>query len=252
MNDKLNKEHISIMLTHHIRPEYARRSVVLRTSISSLIASTRHLPTEIIVVDNGGSIEDSEYLLNLADKGEITTYIRNKDNLHWAYAWEQAYKLTTGKYLVFTSNDLLFSQGWLENCIRILKNHEGEKYFATPFLDFSHKGRIFERPSLEDARVNTRAGSNCIVIDRDLYNKLGRFIYHPIGGTYWYDRVNKELGYHVLIPKENYVVDLGLKDGFIHILYGGHVERIKDSHVDKILTNGDVIHFEEDIDRNIK
>lgn len=241
-------EHISIILTHHASPAYADRSAMMRVSVKSLIETTKHLPCEIIVVDNGGSLEDSRYLLDLADEGQITTYIRNKDNLHWSYAWEQAYKMATGQYLVFTCNDLLFEDGWLDQSLKILKHHKGEKYFVTPYLDQSHKGRRFELPDLPDARVNTRSGSNCVVIDRETYDKVGRFPFHIIGGTHWYDRVIKKLDYRVLIPKENYVFDLGFKNGFVHNLVGGHTEWFKDIHMDKVLTNGEHIHFEEEVE----
>lgn len=239
-------EHISIILTHHASPAYADRSKIMRKSIASLIATTKDLPCEIIVVDNGGSFEDSEFLLKLADEGEITTYIRNKDNLLWSYAWEQAYRLATGEYLVFTCNDIFFQEGWLHQCLKILKNHKGEKYFVTPYLDQSHQGRRFELPDLEDARVNNRSGSNCIIIDRETYEKVGRFPFHIIGGSHWYDKVVGELGYRVLIPKKNYIIDLGFKNGFVHKLVGGHAEWFKDVHMDKVLTDGTHIHFEED------
>lgn len=241
-------DHVSIILTHHIRPEYEFRSRMMRESIKSLIATTKDTPCEITVVDNGGSLEDSKFLVELADQGLITTYIRNKDNLHWAYAWDQAYKLSTGKYLVFTCNDILFAPGWLEECLKILKNHKGEKYFVTPYLDQSHKGRRFELPDIEDARVNTRSGSNCIIIDRETYDKLGRFPYHHVGGTHWYNKVIRKLGYKVLIPKENMIFDLGFKFGFVHLLAGGHVEALEATHMDKVLTNGEVVHFEEKVE----
>ena len=239
-------EHISIILTHHASPAYADRSMIMRKSIRSLINTTKDLPCEIIVIDNGGSLEDSEFILKLVDSGEITTYIRNKDNMLWSYAWDQAYKISSGEYLVFTCNDILFQEGWLKECLKILKNHKGEKYFVTPYLDQSHFGRRFELPDIEDARVNNRSGSNCIIIDRETYEKVGRFSYHVVGGSLWYDRVIGKEGYRVLIPKRNYISDLGFKNGFVHKLVGGHTEWFKDVHMDKILTNGEHIHFEEE------
>lgn len=239
-------EHISIILTHHASPAYADRSRIMQVSIKSLIDTTKNLPCEITVVDNGGSLEDSEFLLKLVDEGSITTYIRNKDNMLWSYAWDQAYKLSSGEYLVFTCNDILFEEGWLTESLKILKNHKGEKYFVTPYLDLSHKGRKFELPDIEDARVNNRSGSNCIIIDRETYEKVGRFAYDIIGGSHWYDRVVTKGGYRVLIPKQNYIVDLGFKNGFVHRLVGGHTEWFKDIHMDKVLTNGEHIHFEEE------
>ena len=72
------------------------RSELARKSIQSLIDTTKNVLGEIIVVDNGGSLEDSKYFLEKAEKKEIQHYIRNADNLWFGYARNQAVKISNG------------------------------------------------------------------------------------------------------------------------------------------------------------
>jgi len=60
-----------------------------------------------IVIDNGGSLEDSEWILGEVESGNVTHYVRNYDNLWFGYARNQGYKLAEGKYIFTTDNDII-------------------------------------------------------------------------------------------------------------------------------------------------
>ena len=140
------------------------RSLLLRKCIESILAHTDY-PAELIVADNGGSPDDSEYLLGLAREGRIT-HVRFPQNLHFAFAWNQCAKLATGQYLSFICNDVEVAPNWLSECMRILAEHD-DKLIATPFVTYDK--RRFNVVQENGDRFNIRAGSNCLVLKRELF-----------------------------------------------------------------------------------
>src|SRR3990167_5559902 len=124
---------ISILLCHWAMND--SRSVLMRECVESIIETAPE--SEIIVTDNGGSLADSTFLLNLCEEKKIACYIRNRNNMSYAFAWNHAAKIASGEYLVFTSNDIVFQKGWLA-CIDFLEAHPG-KLLATPlWIDHTH------------------------------------------------------------------------------------------------------------------
>src|SRR3972149_6170603 len=106
--------HVSIVVCHYGKiddfGELAagknppKRSDLLRTCVESIIHNTNY-PAELIVMDNGGDPDDSEYLLGKAREGKLT-HVRFPQNLHFAMAWNQGAKLATGGHLAFLCNDI--------------------------------------------------------------------------------------------------------------------------------------------------
>ena len=92
------------------------RSEMLRETMFSLIENTDY-PADIIVIDNGGKPDDSDFLLELTRLGKINTYVRNKNNMYFGFAWNQGAKLATSDYLCFTCNDIHFGKSWLQETI---------------------------------------------------------------------------------------------------------------------------------------
>ena len=90
MRKKLKTKYASIILVHYsLVDDYGgkkawadqdTRSEMLKQSISSIVENTSY-PAELIVMDNGGNPDDSDYLLDLARKGVINTYVRYSDNM---------------------------------------------------------------------------------------------------------------------------------------------------------------------------
>jgi len=208
------------------------RSKMLRETIASLVDNT-DFPAELIIVDNGGNPEDSEYLMSLAKTKSINTYIRNGENMNFGWAWNQGAKLATGKWLCFTCNDLEFEPGWLSETIRPLIKYSEKKLIASPICTPDKDKEKFSRGTLDEYRLNALAGSNCILVDRKDYELIGPFSTHRIAGTHWHFKM-KDMGYTVVLPPKNKAIHLGSEGG---TNYNVPIE------VKKTLLNDDIIDF---------
>ena len=205
------------------------RSTTMQVSLLSLIETTRHLPVEIIVVDNGSSLGDSSFLLELTQRKDIQYYVRNSENLYFGYARNQGVALSCGDYLVFSDNDIEYRQGWLEKAIAILEANPDRKIAVTPLrADRQHRHLGYWKGELEfegeKYLINTRAGSNSWVMRKKDFEIVGRFRNHRIAGSHWADTfVNK--GYLMVtmekaplsVSNKNttpLATDLGFKSGY--------------------------------------
>ena len=97
-------EKVSIIMTHWAMSE--DRSEKMRKCLNSIIQTTRHLPVEIIVIDNGDNYEDSCYLLYLVADKQIQFYIRNSENLYFGFGRNQGLDIACGEYIVINDNDI--------------------------------------------------------------------------------------------------------------------------------------------------
>ena len=232
--------HVSIIVCHYGKIDDfgetsaganpPKRSALLKTCIESILANT-DFPAELIVADNGGNPDDSDYLLGKAREGKLT-HVRFPQNMHFAFAWNQCAKLATGGYLSFICNDIEVAPHWLSECMRILFEHEN-KLIATPFITYDK--RKFTEVKLNGDRSNIRAGSNCLVIYRDLFYQIGEWPVHRIGGTVWYNKIYK-LGIKTVAPPTDLAYDRGWRKG---LNFSIPIE------VKKKLLDGSEIHFEE-------
>lgn len=204
---------ISIIFVHYGVNE--ARSRLGRESFESLYESVKHLPVEMIVVDNGGNLEDSKFFLEAVEHKKITHYVRNADNLWFGYARNQGLDLSTGEFICIVDNDLKYEMGWLEECVGFLEQTKGQKLFATPLWpDRAHlRPKFYKEPIMLDNElhpVNTFAGSNCWVMRREDWKQVGYFDNHYIAGTKWSQRYVR-LGYAVIIPMKPKASHLGLR-----------------------------------------
>ena len=212
-------EKISIISTHWSMNE--QRSEVMRRCYQSLIETTKHLQVEIIVCDNGGSLEDSQYLLGLCNEKKIHHYIRNSENLYFGYGRNIGVHLSVGEYLVFTDNDIEYKQGWLEECISVLEQNPDRKILMTPLrTDREHRNHRHWMGEIEvngkKYLLNMRAGSNSWVMRREDFFKIGLFRNHSIAGSLWND-VFVRCGYLMAtMEHEPKAHDIGFKKGYNH------------------------------------
>ena len=190
------------------------RSGMMKKSLESLLKSTK-LPFELIVVDNGGSLDDSAYLMG---KKEINTYIKNSDNLHFAFARNQGIRVANGDYIAIVDNDIVYEKGWLEECVAVLEAYPDKKIYATPVYNVAHWRPKYWLPEVLEVngriyRQNRRAGSNCFVIRREDLEKIGDFYIHRVAGTKWTDKA-WDMGYHAAVTQDIMVKDLGFRNGY--------------------------------------
>lgn len=206
----------SIIVTHFSSNN--ERKLLVRRSLETLVDNTS-FPFELIVVDNGGnSTNNSDFFLNLVDKGYISTYVKNANNMHFGYARNQGYAMSHGEYICIADDDIEYQVGWLEECIKILDAYPDKKIYATPF-DYPMDGlrEKYNQGELElDGKryvLNMRAGSNCFVVRREDYDEIGGFECHRIAGSHWTNKAVR-LGYLACVLPGNYAKDLGLRKGY--------------------------------------
>ena len=232
-------KYTSIVITTFISNQL--RLKMFRTSMESLLETTKNLPVEIIVVDNGGYEELSLELLSLVESGEIQCYVKNATNLHFGMARNQGIAMATGDYIVIADNDIYYEKGWLEACLKPLGTYPDRKIYATPInYPTGFKEEQYNQGKLDIEGVvynlNMRAGSNCFVIRKEDLKIIGSFMAHRIAGSKWTDKA-VELGYLAAVTPINMVKDLGLRLGYNH----SQVIPIK-----RVLRNGQEIIYNED------
>lgn len=204
-------------MTHWAMNDF--RSDILRTSLNSAIETTKHLPIEFIVVDNGSSLEDSKYLLELCHDNKIQFYIRNSTNLYFGWGRNLGIDLACGEFLVFSDNDIEYSPGWLDKSIEILKAFPEEKILATPLrADRIHRNkkhwtRWFELGE-EKFPANMRAGSNSWVMWAKDLSTIGKFRNHRIAGSKWNDSFIRQGFTMITMENKPLAKDLGFKKGY--------------------------------------
>ncbi len=224
---------VSIIWVHYSMNK-ARAELALEC-LDSLIESVDY-PSELIVVDNGGKPHISDKLLAYAKSGRITTYIRNRDNVFFGAARNQGARLSTGKYLAFIDNDLMFMKGWVKECVKVLDNTED--LFCTPLqVDRQHLSPSFYKDPIEiDGKtyeVNTWAGSNCWMMKREDWEKVGPFENHHIAGTKWNRRFS-HAGYAVAVQPECKAMHIGLRG----TPYKGYKKKHVEYDMRKTLSDG--------------
>jgi len=196
------------------------RSDIMVKSITSLIENIKY-PYELIIVDNGGSEEDSQFFMDLSNKEYLHTYIKNSHNMHFGYARNQGIAVAQGDYIAIVDNDILHKKDWLSRCIELLEKNTDNKWYGTP-IDYPMKndynGNIrYRTGTFEDSgetiSTNMRAGSNCFVIRYDDLKTIGGFPTHRIAGTKWTDKAVGD-NYVAMVLPEGYVEDMGLRNGY--------------------------------------
>src|SRR3990167_8479320 len=206
----------SIIVTHWTDSDF--RSNALRKTLTTLFETTKHLPTERIVVDNGGNVEDSKYLLDLTEKGEIDSYIRNHNNMHFGYARNQALRICNGDYICISDNDIIYNPGWLDACLAVLDAYPERKIYATPIYNVAHWRPKYWHPEVLEVsekiyRMNRRAGSNCWVMRRKDFEEVGDFWVHRVAGTKWTNQAGAK-GYWAAVTPDIMVNDFGFRKGY--------------------------------------
>lgn len=210
-----------------------QRNFLIQNLLRSIKDNT-DFPCEVIVMDNGGDPDATNWLVEQVRLGVINQLVRFKDNMHFAYAWNTGAKLATGDYLSFICNDIEVQPGWLSACVKILEDYPDRQFVSTPFITYGKKNQTVEITP-EGYRVNLRSGSNCMVMKKDDWAKLGDFPVHRIGGSIWYTK-NSRAGWRFVAPPKDLAIDRGARQG---VNFNIPIE------VKKTLLNGEQIHFEE-------
>lgn len=216
MSEIIKDNYVSIIFVHHAQNE--ERSLLARASLKSL-QETIHSSAEIIVVDNGNNIEDSKFFLKECQKKNISLYIRNADNMSFGFARNQAIMNSTANWIAIVDNDLMYKDRWLEMCLLMLKTHSDKKLYASPInYPYVHKRDLRWRHGTikvkgRECNLTERAGSNCMIMRKDVFKETGLFELNRKAGSSFTDTLVRN-GYLCITPEVNWAYDCGLRRGF--------------------------------------
>jgi GT2 family glycosyltransferase len=162
--------------------------VFTRLCLESVLANTRDIAYELIVVDNGSGDDTPGYLAALAERNSHLRVILNGGNLGFSPAVNEGLALARADHLVLLNNDTLVPPGWLARLLahlgdesvglvgpvtnRIGNEAEVQAEYRTwaEFLSFCLE-RAIERGGDEvDIQV---AAMFCLGMRRDVWERLG-------------------------------------------------------------------------------
>jgi GT2 family glycosyltransferase len=111
---------------------------LLKDCLESVIANTKNLRYEIIVIDNNSNDSSKEYLKKLSNKNKKIKLVFNSENIGFGVANNQGIKKSEGEYLLFLNSDTVVKDnllkemvGWMDKNSKVgiascmLKNTDG-------------------------------------------------------------------------------------------------------------------------------
>lgn len=189
---------ISVMMVTYNRLELTKQTV-------ENLYNTIHEPFNFIIVDNNSTDETVEYL-NKLNKEKNNIHLKlNNTNRGIAIGRNQALlianKLNTNWYVTI-DNDVLLPEGWLDECINILKANRGFGSIGVSFENTIYP--IIKSNEYEfEYKARGNLGTACTVFPKSTHQLIGFFSTEY--GIYGLDDTNFF----------NRVIFAGLKIGYI-------------------------------------
>jgi glycosyltransferase involved in cell wall biosynthesis len=131
-----------------------------RKCIAALMRRTRP-PWELIVVNNGSTDGTGDYLAGVQDVSPVpVTIIANGTNRGFPTAINQGLQYARGEYLVLLNNDVVVSEGWLDQLIALVSisterngvpgDEESKIALAGPMSNYAAPPQLVENVSYRD------------------------------------------------------------------------------------------------------
>ena len=105
---------------------------LLEQCLDSVKKAIADIDAEIVVVDNNSTDGSKDHL---PEKLTSTRFIFNKDNLGFAKACNQGFKISSGKYVLFLNPDTVLSETALVDCISFFESHADAGAVGVRMLD---------------------------------------------------------------------------------------------------------------------
>ena len=137
-----------------------------------MAALKRHTrpPWELIVVDNGSTDGTALYLAGVRDMAAVpVTVVSNTTNLGFPAAINEGLRLARGEYLVLLNNDVVVTDGWLDQLIALVNANTpasevcvGDVSGPTPpGPPFTRGGNVLVPPRVDSAGAGVEEGEPC-------------------------------------------------------------------------------------------
>ncbi|MCZ6634532.1 MAG: methyltransferase domain-containing protein, partial [bacterium] len=149
------------------------------------------VPYELVLVDNGSTDGTGDLLDGMEDQARV---IRNGQNLGFAKGNNLGAKEARGEYLLFLNNDTIPHRGWLDALVaeadsdaligivgaRLLYPDTGKIQHAGIEIvngvpDHVHRHQDADDPAVKQGRDLDMVTGACLMIRRDLFERLGGF-----------------------------------------------------------------------------
>jgi len=108
----------------------------LEQCLCSVRKAVNGLETEIMVIDNKSSDSSIEYL---EPKFPFVKFIRNKENLVFAKACNEGFRLSMGKYILFLNPDTIIPEDCFQKSIGFLESHDDAGALGIRMIDGAGK-----------------------------------------------------------------------------------------------------------------
>ena len=163
--------------------------VFTRLCLESVLANTRDVGHEIIVVDNGSGDDTPEYLTALAERNPHVRVVLNGANLGFPRACNEGLALARADHLVLLNNDTLVPPRWLPRLLSHLRDTRvglvgpvtnrigNEAEIETDYETWSEFLVLAERRAREHRGEGIDipvASMFCLAMRRDVYESLGQ------------------------------------------------------------------------------
>ncbi|MDQ6930768.1 MAG: glycosyltransferase family 2 protein [Candidatus Eremiobacteraeota bacterium] len=159
--------------------------VYTQMAVESIRSYTR-MPHEIIIVDNGSTLETTDWLRSQSD----LTVIYNATNRGFAKGCNQGIAAASGDYIVLLNNDVVVTEGWLENLVDAVRRDPATGISAARSNELAGDQKLLDANYKEldamhayaagRARAFRRAGyftdraiGFCLCIDRKVLEQVG-------------------------------------------------------------------------------
>jgi len=146
---------------------------------------------EIILVDNGSTDNSVEFIKNNFPEVKI---IANKENLGFAQANNQGFKITKGKYFVTLNNDTKTDKKWLENLVSVAEIDEKIGMVASKILSLKNP-TLIDSVGINLSLNGMSRGRGRLEKDKGQYDKIEEIFMPSACAALYRKKMLEEIGF---------------------------------------------------------
>ncbi len=118
---------------------------VIVECLESILAETRGVSFELIVVDNGSTDSSPQRIQEIADRDPRIRARFNEENLLFAKACNQGYEVSSGRYVLIANNDILLRDDAITSLVQYADAHPEVGAVSPRFFDRDGRPQEFVR-----------------------------------------------------------------------------------------------------------